>query len=445
MTSGQSEPLLPKPVGDRTLFVFGSLPKAAISIPDVLAGEEALSGTHGSASLVAEGLARRGHEIGALVLDGHRFEDARFPTFSSADEAARWIGDGRSVWVYHGNDPLLTVLNRVGLRPSVWSHTDVSPPVLEWLRTGQARELIVVSDSARLALLRSSVHARIGRIYNPLPPAYESPVEPPAASNERFRRKQVLFAGSPSENKGAHRVLELWSRVRELDASAKLVLAGTGRLYGDTRAIGRHGISTPEFESRYIDPLVAKFGSLDKAGVQPVGLLTPNELRAVYEQSSLGIVNLNWSFATETFCCTGVEMLASGLPVFGVARGALPETIGRSGGAHLSRSDSVSTQARELAHLISNPNRLEALGSFGRQFSRREYSFTSILDAWERFLEAGQTIDGVGGPWQGPRGFRYLVERAAGYSGSGRLLDWGIRGVRLAAVAARRVAGLGRS
>lgn len=423
---------------DRTLFIFASLPKPMISIARVFGGEEALSGTHGSASLVAEGLARRGREVAALVLDGRRFVDARFQTMSSADEAAHWLGEGRSIWVYHGSDPVLATLNRAGLRPSIWAHIDVSPPVLEWLKTDRARDVVVVSDSARLALLRSNVHARIGRIYNPLPPAFQSASATPAAIEERFGRKQILFAGSPTENKGAHRVLELWARVRELDDSAQLFLAGTGQLYGDTRTIGRHGISTPEFESRYVDPLVARFGSLGQAGIQPLGLLTPTELRAFYQQSSLGIVNLNWSYATETFCCTGVEMLATGLPVFSVARGALPETIGRSGGAYLSKSASRNTQARELAQLISNPGRLASLAMAGRRFAQREYSFGGVLDAWERFLAAGPAIDHLSGRWSGPRGLRYLIERSAGVTRTGRLLDWGIRGVRLAAATARR-------
>jgi hypothetical protein len=74
----------------------------------------------------------------------------------------------------------------------------------------------------------------------------------------------------------------MWKYVHRADSRTKLVLAGTGRLYGSSRELGRFGIADPDFEGRYVEPLAAEFGSLESAGagVKLAGLLSPVELRS---------------------------------------------------------------------------------------------------------------------------------------------------------------------
>jgi glycosyltransferase involved in cell wall biosynthesis len=407
----------------RTLFVFRSLPRPAVSVAGVLAGSEALSGTDGSGVLVAEGLARRGHEVACVVLDGRTLSDATFATAPTLADAASWVGNGRIVWVYQGDDVILDRLNEVGLTPSVWAHIHVSQTNRHWLETGRIRDLFTVSDTARIGLLRSRAHGRSGRMYNPLAPAFEASS---AAScvPDRFARRRVVFSGHPSTTKGAHRLMRIWAHVRAIDSTATLHLAGTGRLYGDGRPLGPHGISHPDFEAKYVAPLVAKFGSLDAAGVHPCGLLNPQELRALYEQSSLGVVNPNWGDYTETFCCAAVEMLATGLPVFSVARGALPETVGPSGGVHLSNQEEPEREAEELLALLGDTQRLRELGEAGAEYVRREYGLPVTVERWERMLGSPSNIESLIDSWRGPCTTRYWIERTTGMLGLGRLLDW---------------------
>lgn len=350
----------------------------------------------------------------------------------SLADAARWVGSGRPVWVYQGDDAILDRLNSEGLKPSVWAHVHPSRANREWLETGRIRDLFTVSDTARISLLRSPSHAFVGRVYNPLSTVFEaSDAGFTTCALQRYRRKRVVFSGHPSRTKGVHRLLRMWSHVREADSSAVLQLAGTGKLYGDSRPLGPHGISHPDFESQHVTPLITKFGSLEAAGVQPCGLLSPRELRKLYEQSSIGIVNLNWGEYTETFCCVAVEMLATGLPVFSVARGALPETIGSSNGAYLSRQESARREAGELVSLLQDDQLLEALGSSGAAYVRKEYSWTRILEGWEELLSAPAEIEALVTKWRGPRTLRYWVERSTGRLGVGWLLNWAQQAVVL--------------
>jgi Glycosyl transferases group 1 len=220
-----------------------------------------------------------------------------------------------------------------------------------------------------------------------------------------------------------HRVRELWRHVRRASPGIRLLLAGTERLCGSERDLGPFGFARPDFELRYVAPLVAEFGSLEAAGIEPVGLLSPHALRELYACASLGVVNMNWNEYAETFCCAATEMLATGLPVFSVARGALPETIGGSGGAVLTRQESPAGAAREFCELVADPSRLARLGTAGRSYVREAYALERALDEWERLLQQDDRIEQLSGPWRGPRNAQYFLELAAGRLGAPWLLD----------------------
>ena len=395
----------------RALFVLRDLPRATVSIESLFAGREALSGTHLCTLLVAEGLARRGWEIGLLSVRGGSLTQTAIEGFSTVAEAASWAANAHVVWSYYGDDPILDQLNQAGLRPILWSHIHVPGIVREWLRDRKVAGLLTVSDTARLTQLRSRAHRRVGRVYNCLAPVFAEPV---TASAQRYTQGAIVFAGYLNVSKGAHRLLQMWQRVRRLEPGAKLLLAGSEKLYGSDRAVGPSGLAAPAFEEQYLAPIIAEFGSLENAGIYPAGLLQPVALRDLYQQCRLGIVNPNWHEYTETFCCSAAEMLATELPVFSVARGALPETIGRTGGAWLTGHEDLQQAASELATLIRDPDRLRQLGRTGAQFVRQHYGLGHIVDAWERVFGDPSRLDLHAGPWRGPTNVRYRMERWAG-------------------------------
>lgn len=418
----------------RCLFVIRDFPRPVLSAAAVLRAEEALSGTHTSGILVAEGLARRGHEIGIYIMHGQVLVESAVRGFDTLQAAADWIGSGTVIWLSYGDDSILDRLSAVDLKPVVWTHIAAPWSDRAWLESGRIAGIVTVSDSARLPMLRSAKHECVGRIYNPLPPFFASA---PAKRADRFERRLVVYAGAAGTSKGLHRLLEMWRFAHQTDPCAKLVLAGTGQLYGNERQLGPLGIAAPDFEARYVEPITAQFGSLKNAGIEAVGLLKPHELRHLYASSSVGVVNMNWHEYTETFCCAGVEMLATGLPVFSVARGALPETIGRSGGAVLTRNEPPALAAREFNALLADPAGLAKRGAEGQQFVRSAYDYERIIDTWAQLLQHGTSIEALCGRWRGPKTLRYIAESMAGKLHAPWLLDVPTRSMRLL----RRIAG----
>lgn len=404
----------------RVLFVLRDLPRTPLSITSLFDGREALSGTHLSTLLVAEGLVRRGWEVGMLIVKGGQLTATAIKSFDSVEQAAAWTGNGQAVWSYYGDDAIAGRLNQAGLRPILWSHIHVPGVVRGWLRSGKIAGLLTVSDTARLTLLRSKAHARIGRIYNCLAPVFEQPAMP---ATDRYAAGAVVFAGYLNVSKGAHRLLQLWSHVRRLEPAAKLLLAGSERLYGSSRPIGPSGLASPEFEEQYLAPIVKEFGSLEMAGIHPAGLLTPIALRDLYGRCRLGMVNPNWHEYTETFCCSATEMLATGLPVFSVARGALPESIGLTGGAWLTQHEDLQQAASELVTLLRDEARLKRLGSTGAEFVRQHYGLPQIVTAWEQALNDPTKLELHSGAWRGPKTSRYSIEKWCGKLGLESLLN----------------------
>lgn len=212
--------------------------------------------------------------------------------------------------------------------------------------------------------------------------------------------------------------------MRDIFPEAKLVIAGSARLYKKNQDIGSFGIGTPAFEKQYVLPIIEKFGSLKDAGITFTGLLSPQKLRELYSESALGIVNLNWHSFSETFCCSAVEMLATGLPVLGVAKGALPETIGPSGGVVLLDSSSDILIAQEMKDLLNSSKRLAQMGENGRDWVQKQYGLDHIVDCWDQILFADSSqLEKLSGPWKGSKGIRFRLESLVGIIGCGRILD----------------------
>ncbi|QDV75110.1 glycosyltransferase family 4 protein [Botrimarina mediterranea] len=405
----------------RTLFVIDDLATAELHAPDVWEGKVGMSCSRSSFLLVLKALSELDEFVAVTILRGDRLTGSPVLVVNSLDEALEWVGAGRVVYCSWGNSDGLKQLVGRGVTPYVWLHTYLDRHHLVALDAGDLEAVIVPSDTARVHALRRRCVRRVARMYNPIHPIF---IEIPRRSDASYASKRVVFAGAVNEHKGAHRVLQLWPRVRDSAPGSQLVVAGSPRLYDSNAGLGAFGVALPEFEARYVQPLVDRYGSLDEAGVEFAGLLTPLELRELYSHSALGLCNLNWSTDAETFGCAVVEMVAAGLPVVGVARGALPETAGQTGAATLLNSPDEATIAHAVTELLNDTQALRALGMRGREQALRLYGGDTIASDWRKLLNSPpEKVGIVAGSWRNKNRRRAAVESVAGYFGLGKLLD----------------------
>lgn len=398
------------------VIIISNLPRKDISVVGLEQGRVALSGSDGTCLLVANGLARRGYDI-ACISPGTQLRSARFRALSDCPDASIIRKARRVLWWFKGDYETLRWLNAAGVRPYVRFGNPITYQQIRWLEQGRVSGIIMVSDNLRCPFYHTPAHRRLGRIYNPVNPFYLTARED---APNRYENQRVVFTGHLSERKGAHRVLQMWPDVRRQLPNAHLTVVGSAKLYGDDWEVGDMGLAEPAFEENYVLPLITEFGSLETAGVTFAGLLPANAIIALCRQSAVGLVNFNWGGSLETFCVVAVEMLANKLPVLSFARGALPETIGRSGGAVLLRSPSLEAAAEQLASMLKDSDRLSRLGEVGYDYVARHYSLEHILDRWEMFLESSpDQFERLSGPWAGPTGMRYQMARIVRLLGIG--------------------------
>lgn len=369
-------------------LIIPKVPYAHISLPALLAGEWGLSGSYGSWLLVASALAQRGHQV-SIYHTGGRIEGSdkvhlkhlkHCPDMLSLVQAVSMSTPDVCVWCWTGSMDGLAALADAGVRAWLWCQNPLPVERLELIRANHISGIVMVSDTLRMGFRPYPEFKRVLYVHNPLHPVFAVPPLP--------RRSQavVVFTGHLGETKGAHRLLQTWAYVRRQEPTARLVIVGTRRLYGDHLAVGPRGLAAPEFEAGYIQPLEDEFGSLDAAGVEFAGLLSPLKMRDIYAQASLGCVNFNWDGSLETFCCAAIEMLACELPVLSFARGGLPETVGQSGSAYLLRSPDLKQAAKRIVELLSQPEELRQAGQRGRQFVLERYGLDKIASDWEKLL-----------------------------------------------------------
>ena len=391
------------------LFVIPRLPSDELSFASLCSGECGVSGTIGSMFLVMNGLKKRGHDIRAWIVSGQRLLQTEFPVYYNKKDALR-DRPSKVIQTMWDNDEILFELNAVGIAPWLWTHVHVSSDVLKQLNEDRYSALITVSDTARLTSLHVKRNKSIARVYNPLNDFWYSEKE---NSDRRYENRYVAFSGFIGESKGAHRVLMVWPYVRKALPNARLFVIGGQQLYQDHLKTGRFGIAMPEFEEKYLAPIVDEFGNFDKAGIEFTGVLSPLEMRTLYKKCSLGVANLNMVEFTETFCCSAVEMLSTEMPVLSVAAGALPETIGRSGGAVLLDNNGPEQVAYHIVKHLRDPLTLAKMGRSGREYVVDNYNVDRIIDCWERILSAQNSeLQKHCGRWMGPRTIRYYIERA---------------------------------
>lgn len=356
-------------------------------LDDVLTGERGVSGTILRSIHIPSELQKKGHTV-SLYYTGLEFErdaDLSVRYFKSNDDlvaALSRTSHDHIIWFFHRLEDISAEL---GKRYCVWLSTgnhlrigngDISPVHAKNL-TG----VIFVSATQREDFRHFVDFNRFYYIHNPIPSHFMSDTH-----CAKSKRPSLLFVGHLSEVKGAHSLLQVWRLIRRESEDITLTVVGGRRLYGSDYNVGSFGLAAPEFEEAYIKPLVREFGSLDAANIHFAGVLHPKEMLSLFGQTWLGIVNMNWFGSLETFCQSGTQMLANGLPVVSYARGALPETLGRSGGAFLLRNPDIQETARAILDLLSRPDELSQAGERGRRFALENYNTDKIVSNWEALL-----------------------------------------------------------
>ncbi|WP_338456538.1 glycosyltransferase, partial [uncultured Alteromonas sp.] len=346
--------------------------------------------------------------IGLFILSGKEIKSDSITSFNSLEDAIRWKGTGKLILCTSDDESALERVSAFDTDFFLWLHVHLNHRLIEQLERFVFQKLICVSDTVRLTGLHSFRSNELIRIYNPLSPHFIASHKNTVSSRER---KSIVFSGFIGENKGIQHLLLLWPKIKEYNKEFKLYVAGSGKLYDTNAKLGEFGVASAKFETLYLVPLIEKFGSFDNADIYFLGSLKPHDLRALYQKCAIGVVNLNQWESTETFCCTGVEMVASGLQVLCLKRGALQETLGVFSLVNLICVNDL-VNLPEILESMSNQEVSEATRARDLHLIKKRYALNTICEEWRRLLRGDEVF--ALQEWNSSKGKRYYTERLFG-------------------------------
>jgi glycosyltransferase involved in cell wall biosynthesis len=171
---------------------------------------------------------------------------------------------------------------------------------------------------------------------------YRTPPNPAVVRRLGDGRTNVLFVGRISPNKRQEDVIKAFAYYKQLDATARLILAGSDE--------------TTEAYRRWLDDLVR---TLNVPDVIFAGRIDLRDLVAYYQTAS---VLLNMS-EHEGFGVPLVESMHFGVPIVAFASSAIPETLGGCG-VLIHRKDyaTIAAAVYEVTHDEALRRRLAARG-----------------------------------------------------------------------------------
>lgn len=137
------------------------------------------------------------------------------------------------------------------------------------------------------------------------------------------KNHNVVYMGCLIEEKGFHILAKAWKTILEGVPDAQLYVIGNGRLYDPNAELGKYGVASPEYESKFMSYLVDDEGKVLDS-VHFLGILG-EEKYDILSKCKVGVPNP--SGLTETFCITGVEMQLYGNTVTSVFVPAFLDTF----------------------------------------------------------------------------------------------------------------------
>jgi glycosyltransferase involved in cell wall biosynthesis len=362
------------------------------SLTDVFDGSRPTSGGMGRIKIACH-LARAGHDVTvfhhlpgpegeAVIVRGVRAVRARDVTEFVDGCAGLTVNDAIVVNVFDAFSSLGERLRQVPAVKIVWAGVNVPFEWCDALDQDRFHRLVCVSDTSRNFY---RLHARfdfVESIYT----CFDFPVPAPADVTP----DSVAFLGALREEKGFQHVLSAWPLVRLQRPNAVLSVFGSIRLHFPEAPVGATGVLTPDFETKYLRPILPPSGDWRDIGIHFRYPSSKEELYRALTRTCVGVVNPSLTGSIETYCLSAVEMQACGCPCIGGGIGGLLETIRDDFSGYHLRGETPNELAEKIGSVLANAALRERLRRGALAHSRLFASPEREVRDWLAVIDRGK-------------------------------------------------------
>jgi glycosyltransferase involved in cell wall biosynthesis len=280
---------------------------------------------------------------------------------------------------------LSTEVLLVNARLIPWLQLDLKPQDLK--KFADIKEVVAIAClglSQRIKLRDNPIWKKSFVVPNPVVINGKS-----KSTESESNSPQVVYLGALVPQKSFHVLADRWNRIKNKVPGATLHVIGSGNLYDTSAEMGMLGLATPEYERRIFrhlnpsDDSVKFWGRVD----------SPSTRENIIMNSKVGIVNPLGT--TETFCISGVEIQALGIPVVTRRHGGLRDTIVNKETGRLYRGKGRSLE-KYIVKLLKNPEQADRMGKSARVWANNQFNVEKVGDIWYSLIcniEESRSID----------------------------------------------------
>lgn len=273
------------------------------------------------------------------------------------------------------NDALKSVLKKVHFKIVVWSHNYILSDLCKFItNTPLITCNVFVGKQQYDRYIDDDVISKSTYIYN----MYNDNTPSVCRRNDS---KTVVYMGAIVPGKGFAELCKIWPYILKHVPDAKLLVLGSGALYGGDVKLGKLNIAEESYEQTFYKYITDSEGNV-LPSVKFLGIVGDNKIE-IFRNASVGVVNP--SGRTETFGMGIVEMAEAELPVVTIAKNGFYDTI--ENGVTGILSSSLSQIGKDIVFLLKNKDINEQYGRAAKQKIKR-YSPSIIGEQWNQILTA---------------------------------------------------------
>ncbi|WCB45557.1 glycosyltransferase family 4 protein [Nitratidesulfovibrio vulgaris] len=192
----------------------------------------------------------------------------------------------------------------------------------------------------------------------------------------------IMYLGALVPVKGFHILARAWPKVLQRHPNARLLVAGTGKVYDQDAPLGSWGLADKNYEDKEIKPFLAGPDGKTTPSVELLGKLGIEKFDYL-RRVTLGVANP--SGLSENCPGAALEIQACGTPIVSGAYYGMLDTIRHNETGLLGKT--VEDLANNICTILEDKELASRLGNNGPAFVHQRYNYNKVTQQWLHLME----------------------------------------------------------